>query len=267
MTLAGSGRGGAASSSVVPYSSCRPSSCSASPRRWTSRTWMVEGRVSRPCCLLPWPWSTRALNPKGPFMALISTADSQFVSIWEVRRSTEGTRKKGLIRSGKLKKYTIAVDCSWKSLEVLTFGLVLSLIIFFFLIFLYIPFYIDTVIPRVTRHLLSNPVFSCITLAACMEIAVVAGFAAFLGKYLEQQFNLTTSSANQLLGRWIIILCEWRAVVPAVFYNQSVLPLKWKQTTFQLSPVAFPSGIVVGIVVKTTRSLMLAAVPGLFSGC
>ncbi|KAM9409011.1 solute carrier organic anion transporter family member 3A1-like isoform 2-T2 [Pholidichthys leucotaenia] len=56
------------------------------------------------------------------------------------------------------------------------------------------------VIPRVTRHLLSNPVFSCITLAACMEIAVVAGFAAFLGKYLEQQFNLTTSSANQLLG-------------------------------------------------------------------
>ncbi|XP_042554510.1 solute carrier organic anion transporter family member 3A1 isoform X2 [Dipodomys spectabilis] len=56
------------------------------------------------------------------------------------------------------------------------------------------------VIPTVTKHLLSNPVFTCITLAACMEIAVVAGFAAFLGKYLEQQFNLTTSSANQLLG-------------------------------------------------------------------
>ncbi|KAM7002826.1 solute carrier organic anion transporter family member 3A1 isoform 1-T1 [Tautogolabrus adspersus] len=56
------------------------------------------------------------------------------------------------------------------------------------------------VIPKVTKHLLSNPVFTCITLAACMEIAVVAGFAAFLGKYLEQQFNLTTTSANQLLG-------------------------------------------------------------------
>ncbi|XP_035273141.1 solute carrier organic anion transporter family member 3A1-like isoform X2 [Anguilla anguilla] len=56
------------------------------------------------------------------------------------------------------------------------------------------------VIPEVTKHLLSNPVFTCIILAACMEIAVVAGFAAFLGKYLEQQFNLTTSSANQLLG-------------------------------------------------------------------
>ncbi|CAL8351015.1 unnamed protein product [Merluccius merluccius] len=56
------------------------------------------------------------------------------------------------------------------------------------------------VIPRVTRFLLSNPVFTCVALAACMEIAVVAGFAAFLGKYLEQQFNLTTSSANQLLG-------------------------------------------------------------------
>lgn len=34
---------------------------------------------------------------------------------------------------------------------------------------------------------------------------MVAGFAAFLGKYLEQQFNLTTSSANQLLGRQVII--------------------------------------------------------------
>ncbi|KAJ3596437.1 hypothetical protein NHX12_002844 [Muraenolepis orangiensis] len=56
------------------------------------------------------------------------------------------------------------------------------------------------VIPKVTKHLLSNPVFTCITLAACMEIGVVAGFAAFLGKYLEQQFNLTTTSANQLLG-------------------------------------------------------------------
>ena len=55
-------------------------------------------------------------------------------------------------------------------------------------------------IPKVTKHLLSNPVFTCITLAACMEIGVVAGFAAFLGKYLEQQFNLTTTSANQLLG-------------------------------------------------------------------
>uniref|UniRef100_H3D580 Solute carrier organic anion transporter family member n=1 Tax=Tetraodon nigroviridis TaxID=99883 RepID=H3D580_TETNG len=59
---------------------------------------------------------------------------------------------------------------------------------------------VPLVIPKVTKHLLSNPVFTCIILAACMEIAVVAGFAAFLGKYLEQQFNLTTTSANQLLG-------------------------------------------------------------------
>ncbi|XP_051916568.1 solute carrier organic anion transporter family member 3A1-like isoform X1 [Hippocampus zosterae] len=56
------------------------------------------------------------------------------------------------------------------------------------------------VIPKVTKELLSNPVFTCVILAACMEIAVVAGFAAFLAKYLEQQFNLTTTSANQLLG-------------------------------------------------------------------
>lgn len=60
-----------------------------------------------------------------------------------------------------------------------------------------------SVIPKVTKHLLSNPVFTCVILAACMEIGVVAGFAAFLGKYLEQQFNLSTSSANQLLGRQV----------------------------------------------------------------
>ncbi len=86
-------------------------------------------------------------------------------------------------------------------------------------LFLQFPLH-NPVIPRVTRHLLSNPVFSCITLAACMEIAVVAGFAAFLGKYLEQQFNLTTSSANQLLGRRIIMFSEWRA---NLFFSQSVL--------------------------------------------
>lgn len=67
-------------------------------------------------------------------------------------------------------------------------------------------FFLHVVIPKVTKHLLSNPVFTCIILAACMEIAVVAGFAAFLGKYLEQQFNLTTSSANQLLGECVPLL-------------------------------------------------------------
>lgn len=66
---------------------------------------------------------------------------------------------------------------------------------------------LSLVIPKVTKHLLSNPVFTCIILAACMEIAVVAGFAAFLGKYLEQQFNLTTTSANQLLGLYSELKC------------------------------------------------------------
>lgn len=71
---------------------------------------------------------------------------------------------------------------------------------FLCLFFVSLGFFLQLVIPKVTKHLLSNPVFTCIILAACMEIAVVAGFAAFLGKYLEQQFNLTTTSANQLLG-------------------------------------------------------------------
>lgn len=90
MILAGLGRGGGASSSVVPYSSCRPSSCLASLSHWMNRTWMVEGRASRPCCLLPSPWSTRAQNPKGPFMVSIWTVDSRFVSISEVRLNKWG---------------------------------------------------------------------------------------------------------------------------------------------------------------------------------
>lgn len=173
MTLAGSGRGGPASCSVVPYSSCLPSSCSASPRRWMSRTWTVEGRVSRRCCLLPYPWTSKAPNPMGPF--LILTADFQSVTIWEVKPN------KSWIMGGFFYIFIKAQN-----------------VLVFFLTHFHFS---HSVIPRVTRHLLSNPVFTCITLAACMEIAVVAGFAAFLGKYLEQQFNLTTSSANQLLGR------------------------------------------------------------------
>lgn len=98
-------------------------------------------------------------------------------------------------------KFKNSTVMTLKGTRVISFpAFLLSLILSSFPIFLCISS-IAAVIPRVTRHLLSNPVFSCITLAACMEIAVVAGFAAFLGKYLEQQFNLTTSSANQLLGR------------------------------------------------------------------
>ncbi|XP_007891308.2 solute carrier organic anion transporter family member 3A1-like [Callorhinchus milii] len=55
-------------------------------------------------------------------------------------------------------------------------------------------------IPQVTKQLLTNPVFTCVVLSACMEVAAISGFAAFLGKYLERQFGLSASYANQFIG-------------------------------------------------------------------
>uniref|UniRef100_A0A4W3JUV3 Solute carrier organic anion transporter family member n=1 Tax=Callorhinchus milii TaxID=7868 RepID=A0A4W3JUV3_CALMI len=51
-----------------------------------------------------------------------------------------------------------------------------------------------------TKQLLTNPVFTCVVLSACMEVAAISGFAAFLGKYLERQFGLSASYANQFIG-------------------------------------------------------------------
>ncbi|XP_041126787.1 solute carrier organic anion transporter family member 3A1-like [Polyodon spathula] len=53
---------------------------------------------------------------------------------------------------------------------------------------------------NVTKQLFQNPVFTCVVLAACMGLAAIGGMSAFLGKYLESQFGLNTSSANQLIG-------------------------------------------------------------------
>uniref|UniRef100_H3ANZ9 Solute carrier organic anion transporter family member n=1 Tax=Latimeria chalumnae TaxID=7897 RepID=H3ANZ9_LATCH len=53
---------------------------------------------------------------------------------------------------------------------------------------------------KVTKQLLQNPVFTCVVLAACMGLAAVGGVSAFLGKYLEWQFGLSASYANQLIG-------------------------------------------------------------------
>ncbi|XP_069043373.1 solute carrier organic anion transporter family member 3A1-like [Lepisosteus oculatus] len=53
---------------------------------------------------------------------------------------------------------------------------------------------------NVTKQLFKNPVFTCIVLAACMGLAAIGGMSAFLGKYLESQFGLNASYANQLIG-------------------------------------------------------------------
>ncbi|XP_066567850.1 solute carrier organic anion transporter family member 3A1-like [Amia ocellicauda] len=59
---------------------------------------------------------------------------------------------------------------------------------------------LSTAILNVTKQLFQNPVFTYIVLAACMGLAAIGGMSAFLGKYLESQFGLHTSYANQLIG-------------------------------------------------------------------
>lgn len=173
-TRGGSGPGGRASSFVVPYCFALPCWCSASLSPYPKWRKMREQRASRLCSQT---LSAPTLRLQSPVMdwssAMRLTTAPPAVSSWEVNALTHDSH----LDCG------ICSLCFWDSVAHPLFPLSLS------------------VIPKVTKHLLSNPVFTCIVLAACMEIAVVAGFAAFLGKYLEQQFNFTTSSANQLLGK------------------------------------------------------------------
>ncbi|XP_012274694.1 solute carrier organic anion transporter family member 4A1 [Orussus abietinus] len=55
-------------------------------------------------------------------------------------------------------------------------------------------------IPRALLELLSNPAFFMLNLAGASEGLLIAGFAAFLPKFIENQFNVSASSAALLVG-------------------------------------------------------------------
>uniref|UniRef100_UPI00358FCA0C solute carrier organic anion transporter family member 3A1-like isoform X2 n=1 Tax=Myxine glutinosa TaxID=7769 RepID=UPI00358FCA0C len=59
-------------------------------------------------------------------------------------------------------------------------------------------------IPGETLAILRNPVFTCVLLSGCAEVAAVASFSSFLSKYLESQFDLTATFANQILGLAVV---------------------------------------------------------------
>ncbi|GAB6018872.1 hypothetical protein CHUAL_000530 [Chamberlinius hualienensis] len=55
-------------------------------------------------------------------------------------------------------------------------------------------------LPRSLKILASNPTFIFLSLAGAFEIMLLNGFAAFLPKFFEAQFNLTSSKAAFLVG-------------------------------------------------------------------
>ncbi|XP_045411419.1 solute carrier organic anion transporter family member 2B1 [Lemur catta] len=56
------------------------------------------------------------------------------------------------------------------------------------------------VFPRVLLRTLRHPIFLLVVLAQVCMFSTVAGFAIFLPKFLERQFSVTASYANQLIG-------------------------------------------------------------------
>lgn len=55
-------------------------------------------------------------------------------------------------------------------------------------------------IPQALRVLLVNPTFFFLNMAGASEGLLVSGFAAFLPKFIENQFSVTASWASILMG-------------------------------------------------------------------
>lgn len=59
--------------------------------------------------------------------------------------------------------------------------------------------------PKLVLALLANPAFLCLNLAGASEGLLIAGFAAFLPKLIENQFSVSASQAALLMGKPTIL--------------------------------------------------------------
>jgi len=59
-------------------------------------------------------------------------------------------------------------------------------------------------LPKYLMSLMTNPTYICVTLAGGIDGIILSGLAAFLPKYLENQYRLTTAGAAQLFGLMIV---------------------------------------------------------------
>ena len=57
-------------------------------------------------------------------------------------------------------------------------------------------------VPHHLKVLLTNPTYVMVTLFVCCDIFIIAGFATFGPKYVENQFSLTAAQAGGLFGEW-----------------------------------------------------------------
>ena len=60
-------------------------------------------------------------------------------------------------------------------------------------------------LPRAFRSLIANPTFFFLNLAGASEGLLIAGFAAFLPKLIENQFSVNASWAALLMGKLLCI--------------------------------------------------------------
>ncbi|XP_072372470.1 solute carrier organic anion transporter family member 3A1-like [Scyliorhinus torazame] len=125
-------------------------------------------------------------------------------------------------------------------------------------------------IPQVTKQLLMNPVFTCVVLAACMEVAAISGFAAFLGKYLESQFGLSASYANQFIGVTAVpCVCLGIFLGGFVLKKMSLTPLgaiKMTMTVNMLSTATYVMLLFLGCETGPVAGATVAYMNGSFNG-
>uniref|UniRef100_UPI00398EDFC4 solute carrier organic anion transporter family member 3A1-like n=1 Tax=Pristiophorus japonicus TaxID=55135 RepID=UPI00398EDFC4 len=125
-------------------------------------------------------------------------------------------------------------------------------------------------IPQVTKQLLMNPVFTCVVLSACMEVAAISGFAAFLGKYLERQFGLSASYANQFIGVTAVpCVCLGIFLGGFVLKKMSLTPLgaiKMTMTVNMLSTATYVMLLFLGCETGPVAGTTVAYMNGSFDG-
>lgn len=63
---------------------------------------------------------------------------------------------------------------------------------------------ISTVTSCFDRLLFLNPTFLCMTLAGAGDAAMIAGFAAFGPKYMQNQFSISAASAGIIFGGYSV---------------------------------------------------------------
>ena len=75
---------------------------------------------------------------------------------------------------------------------------------------------------RDITKLITNPVYILISLAIAVDAIIVSGLAAFLPKYLEHQFQMSTGSAAQIVGLLVVPAGGSATILGGIFIKKFV---------------------------------------------